>query len=306
MIADGSNSISFVKNGDGAQVLGAANTYTGTTTVNAGTLLIHGVQTAATGAVQVNSGTLGGTGTLGGNVTVSATGTIAPGFTTGTLTVPSADLSSGATLAIDVNDANAAKSDLLAVTGSLNVENAKLVFNVTGAPAESSYLIASASSITGSITPANITGLPAGYELVQSATEIRLNQSTGSDYDDWFALYPGITNPDDKLPTADPDGDGLTNQQEYAFGLAPNNAASSNPILTQLNKTAAAFRYSRRSSSNLTYTIWTSFDLITWNPDATASQTPETANANNVQAVNVILTGAPLTADKLFVRVKAE
>lgn len=306
LITDGSSSVSFVKNGAGTQVLGFANTYTGTTTVNSGTLLINAAQTAATGAVQINHGTLGGIGSIGGGVTVSATGTIAPGVTTGTLTVPSADLSSGATLSIDVNDANAAKADQLAVTGALNVENAKLVFNVTGAPAEPSYLIASAGSITGSINPANITGLPAGYELVQSASEIRLSQSAGSDYDDWFALYPSITNPADKLPTADPDGDGLTNQQEYAFGLAPNNAASSNPILTQLDKNAATFRYSRRSSSGLVYTIWTSSDLVTWNQDLTASQTLGTPDANNVQAVNVTLTGAPLTANKLFVRVKAE
>jgi hypothetical protein len=127
-----------------------------------------------------------------------------------------------------------------------------------------------------------------------------------SDYDTWMALYPSITDANDKLPGADPDGDGLTNQEEYAFGLAPDSGSSVNPITVQLSKTAGTFTYQRRSSTSLTYTIWTSPDLVAWTEDTTAVQTPGTPDGNNVQSVAVTLTGAPLTATKLFVRVKAE
>ena len=60
--------LSLVKTDAGTWVLGGANTYTGTTTVLAGTLLVNGDQSAATGAISVaTSAVLGGSGTMGGN-----------------------------------------------------------------------------------------------------------------------------------------------------------------------------------------------------------------------------------------------
>lgn len=77
---------SLTKSGTGKWVLTARNTYTGATTVNAGTLLINGDQSAATGNLSVASGAiLGGSGTIGGATTVN--GIIAPGNSIGTLTI---------------------------------------------------------------------------------------------------------------------------------------------------------------------------------------------------------------------------
>ena len=60
--------LSVVKTDAGTWVLGGANTYTGTTAVLAGTLLVNGNQSAATGATSVaTSAVLGGSGTMGGN-----------------------------------------------------------------------------------------------------------------------------------------------------------------------------------------------------------------------------------------------
>jgi len=62
----------FIQAGSGTTILTAANSYLGTTTVNAGTLLINGNQSGATGAVTVLGGaTLGGVGTVGGVTTIS-------------------------------------------------------------------------------------------------------------------------------------------------------------------------------------------------------------------------------------------
>jgi len=64
--------ISLVKSGTGTQTLGDANTYTGTTSVTAGTLAVNG--SLAAGSVTVSTGgTLLGNGTIGGATTISGT-----------------------------------------------------------------------------------------------------------------------------------------------------------------------------------------------------------------------------------------
>lgn len=128
---------------------------------------------------------------------------------------------------------------------------------------------------------------------------------TSDPFTAWIqANYPTLAN---KTPSGDPDGDGMSNQQEYAFGLNPSSGVSVNPITVQLNKTAGTFRYTRRVASGLTYTVLTSGNLVSWATDsgATASQTV-VSTVGDVETVAVTLTGAPLTVPALFVRVKAQ
>ena len=141
-----------------------------------------------------------------------------------------------------------------------------------------------------------------GFQLIP------VTAPTGNDYDTWISNYPSITAPADKLSTADPDGDGLTNQQEYAFGLIPSSGSSVNPVTVPLDKTTGTFTYTRRETpliTGLTYSVQTSTDLATWTTDATATQTV-TGTASGVQTVQVTLSGAiPITAPSIFVRIKA-
>lgn len=63
------NSAGLIKTGSGTMLLSATNTYTGPTTINAGTLLVNGNASANTNTWAVVSGaTLGGTGKIGGVV----------------------------------------------------------------------------------------------------------------------------------------------------------------------------------------------------------------------------------------------
>jgi fibronectin-binding autotransporter adhesin len=81
-----SGSGNLVKSGAGAVTLSGNNTFGGTTTVSAGTLLINGDQSSATGSLSVLAGaTLGGDGTIGGNVSVA--GTHSPGNSPGLQTI---------------------------------------------------------------------------------------------------------------------------------------------------------------------------------------------------------------------------
>ncbi|MBN8459865.1 MAG: autotransporter-associated beta strand repeat-containing protein [Verrucomicrobia bacterium] len=76
---------SFTQAGTGTTTLTADNTYTGTTSVNAGALIVNGTH-SGTGAVSVASGAkLGGGGVLAASTSVS--GILAPGNSIGTLTV---------------------------------------------------------------------------------------------------------------------------------------------------------------------------------------------------------------------------
>ena len=84
VIGELGSSQTLTKAGAGALLTTADNTYTGTTTVNAGTLLVNGSQT---GAFSVGGGgTLGGSGTLGATTVGGVLAPTVPGLHTGTLT----------------------------------------------------------------------------------------------------------------------------------------------------------------------------------------------------------------------------
>ncbi|HOF18509.1 MAG TPA: autotransporter-associated beta strand repeat-containing protein, partial [Phycisphaerae bacterium] len=90
-----------VKTGDGTLLLTANNTYTGTTTISAGTLLVDG--SLADSAVSVNGGVLGGSGVVNGSVVVASGANLAPGNSPGSLELGSAlNLQSGSTLVIEL------------------------------------------------------------------------------------------------------------------------------------------------------------------------------------------------------------
>jgi autotransporter-associated beta strand protein len=90
----------LVKQGLGTLELTASNTYTGETWVTAGTLLINGQQSAATGAVTVLDGaTLGGSGASGG--TLAGAGLVSPGNSPGILTANQVDPAGGLDFAFE-------------------------------------------------------------------------------------------------------------------------------------------------------------------------------------------------------------
>ena len=143
----------------------------------------------------------------------------------------------------------------------------------------------------------------ANYRLPVNGFQIVPTTAPANDYGTWATGYSS----DVSVSTADFDGDGLTNQQEYAFALNPTSGSSVNPITVPLDKSAGTFSYARRDSAltGLTYTVWTSTDLTTWTLDVGAVQTPD-APAAGVQSVAVTLSPALLTEPVLFVRMKAE
>jgi autotransporter-associated beta strand protein len=129
--------LALTKSGSGTQVLGDANTYSGTTTVNAGTLAVNGSITSSSAVVSggllnvngtaanvtVNSGgSLGGSGKVGA---ITGAGTVGPGNSPGILTAMSVDPTAGTDFKFEFTalnptytSATASGNDLLHLTAA--------------------------------------------------------------------------------------------------------------------------------------------------------------------------------------------
>jgi autotransporter-associated beta strand protein len=128
IIRNTAGTLGLIKTGNGTLTLTGVNTYTGTTTVTAGTLLVNGSISGSSVGV-LSGGTLGGSGSVGGTA-VAVGGTLAPGSTgpsIGTLNFPGLVLSG--TSAFEINKTGVTlTSDLANVAGPLTLGG---ILNVT-------------------------------------------------------------------------------------------------------------------------------------------------------------------------------
>ena len=117
----------LLKTGAGVLYLDNVNTYTGATTVNAGTLRVNG--SLASSAVTVASGaTLGGSGTIGGLASFESGAHLGPGNSPGTLTFTGGlTLDSGAILDFELGTT----SDLIVVSGGVLSSSGTITVNLT-------------------------------------------------------------------------------------------------------------------------------------------------------------------------------
>jgi autotransporter-associated beta strand protein len=123
---DFSNSItgagSLIQNGSGKLLLSANNTYSGATTINAGTIQLTG--SIASSPTTINSGgTLMGNGTAG-TVTINSGGIISPGNSPGTITVGNSIWESGGNYNWQLYDASGIAGtgwDFISSAGSLTL-----------------------------------------------------------------------------------------------------------------------------------------------------------------------------------------
>jgi len=163
------------KIGAGALILAAANTYTGPTTVSAGTLVVNG--SIASSAVTVNSGaTLSGTGTVGG-LTINSGGTFAPSNSLGTMTVAgNLAFQSGALYLVQVTPSTASSTN---VTGSAALAGTVQAAFAGGSYVTRAYTILSAAGGLGGTTFNALTtsNLPASFtaSLSYTTTDAILN-----------------------------------------------------------------------------------------------------------------------------------
>ena len=276
----------LVKNGSGLLLLNGGNTFTGTTTVAAGSL--------------------GGTGSLASGVAVSSGAALAPGSGgVGTFTIGGGlTLGAGSSLSVDLDAPGT--SDLLQVNGVVSSSGVTTVnLNGLAGAGAGTYTLVSATAPIDATKFAVGTGL-SGFRGTFSSVgnNLVLTVAVGSQLsalDSWRESNFGIsTNSGNAADSADPDADGLANLVEYATGTNPN-AANVSPVSVALSGNFLTLTYTRVADSTLTYTVEGSSDLVTWSAVSTANN-PSTGAQNLAGQVTVTDTAAPTS--RRFLRLK--
>ncbi len=158
---------SLAKIGNGTLVLTGSDTYSGPTAVNQGRLVVNGslLSPVTVGAPSGSGGTLGGTGSLT-NVTVSASGHLAPGNSPGVLHLSgSLSLLAGAVLDYELGTPITTSDEVSMPSGFLVLNGQQFSdFNFTPLAGfgRGTYTLIDALSISGSLGPIS-SGTVGGY-----------------------------------------------------------------------------------------------------------------------------------------------
>lgn len=161
----------IIKQGTGKFTLTGTNTYTGPTTVNAGTLDVNGSLAGST--VTVHSGaTLKGSGTL---PAVTMDGVVAPGNSIGTLHGTSFTFANGSILENEIDASG--NTDLINATTSVTINSGATLKVVPAAGTYTdgqTYTIISAPSISGTFSSITSTSNSLTYQLKYFPTHVDL------------------------------------------------------------------------------------------------------------------------------------
>lgn len=121
-----------------------------------------------------------------------------------------------------------------------------------------------------------------GVQIVESAG--------GSPYEIWAAA--NISDPGQRLPTDDADGDGTENLGEYAFFTDPDDPSSFPDIQSAVSGGDLTLTYDRaKAASGITYIAEASTDLVTWSTAGVTDTPTGTEDADIAEYVATVAQG---------------
>ncbi len=267
----------FNKTGTGTLELRGANTYTGSTVVDAGTLAL-----GANNVLPNTSPISIGNATLNADTFTDTAGTLDP---TSTATV---NLGAGATLAFADSSTIDWTGGTLAITGTF-VSGSSLRFGTT----------------SGGLTPTQLGLITGAGPVTLDASGFLVSAGGGNTYADWLTANSPATG-----FVTDSDNDGISNGVENVLGSNPN---AYNAGLTQISATPTTATYQHTLNptlaSDVTYGYEWSTDLVEWkttgqtNTGLTTATISPSAPVLGVVTVTVSITSGP--SAKLFSRLSA-
>lgn len=314
VIQDGAtNKVRLVKDGSSTFTLSGVNTYSGDTLVA--------------------NGTLAGTGSANSPLTVQNGAKLAPGVSVGTFSSTTATFQSGSSFTVEL-DSSGSTTDLLSTYGNVSLASG-VTLSVSDIAAIPATLTLGTELVIidyyGYAHTGTFNGLPEGAEIIAGANKFLISYNNDSQvtltangsaggFANWAAAN-GATGG----TAGNPDNDGLSNLQEYAFGTNPTastgaidyaGAVLTTPGAPKLVAAGGAYSmvFGRRAdyvAAGLTYTVQFSTDLNSWVNNNDGTNPPvQVATDGTINAMSVpypdFITTPNGDQNPTFSRVKVE